>query len=119
MSTTNTNALDAGDVVWVDLGSPSGHEQGGRRPALVISLRDYNEMSSLIIVCPISRNPRPWPFKVAIPAIGTLTGNVLVDQLRVIDPITRRARWFCRVPETVLLEVRGHIATLLGIPVSS
>jgi mRNA interferase MazF len=86
---------------------------------LVVSLQDYNEMSSLIVVCPISRNPRPWPFKVPIPAIGGLTGNVLADQVRAIDPFARGVWWFGRAREQVLLEVRGHIAGQLAIPVSS
>jgi mRNA interferase MazF len=83
---------------------------------MVVSPRDYNRLSSLILVCPISRNLREWPFKVAIPPIGRLTGSVVVDQIRAIDPEVRAFLSFGRVPESVLLEVRGHLASMLALP---
>ena len=110
--------LEAGDIVWVDFGSPLGHEQAGRRPALVVSARGYNERSALIIVCPVTRNPGPWPFKVAMPAVGRLAGAILADQIKSID---RNARFVLsrgeRVPPETLNGVYAVIAALFGIPV--
>ena len=60
------DGLEAGEVLWVDFGPPTGHEQAGRRPALVVSPRAYNDRSSLILVCPITRNLAAWTFKVEI-----------------------------------------------------
>lgn len=107
---------DAGEILWVDFGPPYGHEQAERRPGLVISPRSYNERSSHLIICPLTRNPTPWPFKIAIPKIGRLEGFVLVDQVRSIDRRLRMVRRRGeRVPDTVLEEIRGRLVALLGI----
>lgn len=106
---------EAGDIVWIDFGPPAGHEQAGRRPALVLSGRDYNANSSVIVVCPISRSPRPWPYKVPITTADGLTGYVLCDQLRAIDTAFRVLRRRGAAPPEVLAEVRARLAPLLGI----
>jgi mRNA interferase MazF len=102
----------------VDFGPPVGHEQAGRRPALVVSPRAYNEKSSLILVCPISRNPAPWPFKIELSSSGRIQGNVLVDQIRSIGRDTRFVRRAERAGAGTLDRVYGVIAGLLDIPVS-
>jgi mRNA interferase MazF len=103
---------DAGDIVWMDFGPPFGHEQAGRRPGVVMTPSAYNEFSSMMMVCPITRNAKPWPDKVAVSA-SDVVGFVLVDQMRAID---RTTRWFeisGRVPDEVLSEVRGKLRALL------
>lgn len=112
-------ALEAGDVLWVDFGRPVGHEQGGRRPALVLTSRSYNEVSSIIVVCPITRTRRDWPFEVDVPPTERLSGVVLVDQIKVIDPAARPIAYAGRLPDAVLVAVKAKLAALLGIPVST
>lgn len=111
-------ALDAGDVLWIDFGKPVGHEQGGRRPAIVLTPREYNMISSVLIVCPITRKRRNWAFEVSLPPVGRLSGVVLVDQIRVVDPSARPVGYGGSVTNDVLGEVKAKLATLLGIPVS-
>ena len=118
VATRSESAPDAGEVLWIDFGHPVGREQGGRRPALVLTSREYNLASSVLIVCPIIRTRRNWPFAVALPPLGRLTGFVLVDQIKVIDPI-RAFKREGTVPAEIMLEVRARLASLLGIPVSS
>jgi mRNA interferase MazF len=115
----DVDALDAGDIVWVDFGPPIGHEQAGRRPAIVISPRRYNDRSSLILVCPITRNPSPWPFKVPIQGAGRIHGGILVDHVRSIDRQVRFVRKAERAPSDTLDRVYGVFGALLGIPVST
>jgi mRNA interferase MazF len=112
-------ALDAGDVLWIYLGRPVGHGQGGRRPALVLTPREYNARSSVIVVCPITHTRRHWPFEVPFPAMGRLSGSVLVDQIKVIDPAARSIRYAGRLPDAVLGEVKAKLVALLAIPVSN
>jgi len=107
--------LEAGDVVWVEFDPAVGHEQAGFRPALVVSPLEYNQNSSLIIVCPITRNEKPWPFKVLIPDNCGVSGAVLVDQVKSIDRNHRVVRRAKRVPEMTLLDVRSKLAALMGI----
>ncbi|MCL4765085.1 MAG: type II toxin-antitoxin system PemK/MazF family toxin [Hyphomicrobiaceae bacterium] len=108
-------SLEAGDVVWVEFDPAIGHEQAGRRPALVVSSSEYNQRSNYIIVCPISRNAQPWPFKVLIPENAGTSGAILVDQVKSIDREQRVVRRADRVPERVLSEVRSKLAALMGI----
>ena len=57
---------ERGDLVWVDFSPQRGHEQGGERPAVVISQRIYNERSGLTLVCPVTSKDKGYPFEVTI-----------------------------------------------------
>ena len=75
-------------------------------------------ISSLMLVCPITRNDRPWPFKVALSGTGRMTGYVLADQVRSIDPAIRLVkRSGDRVPEETLAAVKGIVAAVIGVEV--
>ncbi len=100
---------DAGDIVWLAL-SP----QAGRRPALVLSPSVYNRKSGLALFCPITSNRKGYPFEVGLPATGEVTGVVLADRIRSLDWRTRRARFVCSAPPTVVGEVLDKLSTLLG-----
>jgi len=107
--------LTAGDVVWVDFDPVVGHEQSGRRPALVISDDQYNEASSFVLVCPITRSSKPWPFKVALSEGLAISGQILVDQIKSIDKGRVLSMKVGTIEEDVLSEVRGLLAQLVGI----
>ena len=77
--------MDTGDIVWVEFDPAFGHEQSGRRPALVLSNSEYNLRSSFAIVCPITRSRREWPFHVALGDQGSIQGSIVVDQVKSID----------------------------------
>ena len=104
---------EAGDVFWVDFGSPVGHEQAGRGPALGVSPRAYNEISSVFLVCPISRRERAWPFQVRVPLIGRIEGYALVDQVKTVDPSARYCRYVGHADSSLLQGVRRQLAILL------
>jgi mRNA interferase MazF len=106
---------ERGALVWVDFTPQSGHEQAGHRPALVLSPRIYHERSKLAVVCPITSNPRPWPWKVMLPEGLAASGAVLVDQLRSIDRDARRLRLAGEAPQAVIAEVQAKLAALFGI----
>lgn len=107
--------VDRGDLVWVDSNPQRGHEQAGRRPALVISPAAYNGVSNCTIVCPVTSNPAPWPWKVRLPEGGEITGAVLVDQVKSIDCEARRmSPSGHRVGQEILGEVLAKLATLTG-----
>lgn len=91
-----------GDLIAVTFDPQSGHEQKGRRPALVISNDSFNRRTGLAIVCPITSTRRNFPFHVALPDVCSVTGFVMVEQVKAIDFRTRRARFLERAPEPVL-----------------
>jgi mRNA interferase MazF len=106
---------EAGDVVWLDFNPQVGHEQAGRRPALVLSPRAYNEKSGLAIFCPITSVVKNYPFEIALPAGLRVRGAVLADQLKSVDWRERRVQKFDRLAGTTVEMVRQYIAALLGI----
>ena len=106
---------DAGDFIWIDLDPTAGHEQGGRRPAIVLSPHSYNAAAGLCVVCPITSRVRGYPFEAVLPEGTSLRGVVLADQPRSISWEKRRMRHAGRAPDIVLSEVRERLAALIGI----
>jgi mRNA interferase MazF len=106
---------ERGALVWIDFTPQAGHEQAGHRPALVISPPIYHERSKLAVVCPITSNAQPWPWKVMLPDGLAVAGAVLVDQVRSIDRDARRLRVAGHAPQTVVAEVQAKLAALFGI----
>lgn len=94
-----------GDFIAVTFDPQSGHEQKGRRPALVISNNLFNKHTGLAIACPVTNTDRRFPFHVAIPAGGKLTGFVMVDQVKSIDFRSRKAKRIGKAPAQLLGEV--------------
>ena len=104
---------DRGDVIWISLNPQAGHEQSGRRPALVISPAAYNGKVGLALLCPITNQIKGYPFEVVIPTGLEVTGVVLSDQIKNLDWKVRRAEFACTIPETVTQEVLKKINTLI------
>lgn len=104
---------ERGDVVWISLNPQAGHEQAGRRPAVVVSARSYNGKVGLGLFCPITSRVKGYPFEVALPADLPVSGVVLADQVKSLDWRARRAELAARLPDDVSAEVVGKLATLL------
>jgi len=94
-----------GDFIAVTPDPQSGHEQRGRRPALVVSNDLFNRHTGLCIACPITNTRRDYPFHVPIPEDQGVTGVVMVEQVRSIDFRSRDVRHIGDAPEAVLQEV--------------
>ena len=104
---------ERGDVVWIDFDPQAGHEQAGRRPAIVLSPASYNRRSSLALICPITSQAKGYPFEVVIPSGLGVTGVVLSDQARNLDWRARKASLTTRLPAAVTNEVSKKLKTLL------
>ena len=94
-----------GDFVAVTFDPQSGHEQKGRRPALVVSKDAFNRGTGLAIVCPVTSTRRDFPFHVPVPAGSRLTGFIMVEQVKSLDFRARGARRIERAPDDLLAEV--------------
>lgn len=108
-------APDAGDFVWLTFDPQTGHEQAGRRPALVLSPKIYNVRSGLALVCPITSQIKGYPFEVIAPAGTGATGVILADQLKSVDWKARHAEFFGRCSHQALEELRAKLAPVLGL----
>lgn len=91
-----------GDYIAVTFDPQSGHEQKGRRPALVVSHDLFNQRTGLAIVCPITNTLRDYPFHVLIEDDPSITGVVMVEQVKSIDFSAREARRISRAAPSVL-----------------
>lgn len=106
--------LRSGDLVWVDFDPAFGHEQSGRRPALVMSASGYNKHSSSILVCPVTSRANSWPFRIELPASGKIAGWVLFDQIKSIDKRRVKSGVIGHVPATVFEEVRTGLNSIVA-----
>lgn len=79
------NTPRRGDFISYFFEDQLGHEQAGRRPALVVSNSDFNSLTGIIFVCPVTKTNRNYPFHVEIPEGGKVFGVVMTDQLKAID----------------------------------
>jgi len=102
-----------GDAVWITLNPQAGHEQAGRRPALVVSPASYNGKVGLAVLCPITSQVKGYPFEVMIPSGLKVGGVVLSDQVKSLDWRMRRAEFICRVPRQTVSEVIDKLGALL------
>ncbi len=103
-----------GDIVWVDFTPHVGHEQAGRRPALILSPETYNRQTGLAIACPITSQAKGYPFEVRLPTDLPITGVILSDHVRNIDWRARRAERAARVDEDTIADVCAKLSTLIG-----
>jgi mRNA interferase MazF len=93
-----------GDFIAIAFEPQTGHEQSGRRPALVVSHDLFNQRTGLAIVCPITNTRRDYPFHVAIPEGGEVACFVMVEQVRSIDFRARQAKRIGTASEAVVQE---------------
>jgi mRNA interferase MazF len=103
---------ERGDIVWLDFTPQSGHEQAGRRPALVLSPRTYNRKAELMLCCPITSRVKGYPFEVTLSGT-TISGVVLADQIKSVDWSARHAERKGKVDADILDEVIAKLQTLL------
>lgn len=102
-----------GDIVYMDFDPQAGHEQKGRRPALVVSNNLFNRVSSLTMVCPITHTDRGHPFHIRLDGRTKTDGVVMCDQVRMLDLCSRRASLEEKAPADLVAEavdlIRGFI----------
>lgn len=102
-----------GDFVSLTFDPQTGHEQKGHRPALVLSHELFNRHTGMAIVCPVTNTDRGVPFHLAIPAAASVTGVVMVDQVKSVDYIARRAKLIERAPAELLDDVLTLLDTCI------
>jgi mRNA interferase MazF len=93
---------EKGDFITLSFDPQSGHEQKGRRPALVVSNLVFNKATGLAIVCPITNTDRKIPFHLFVPASSSLTGFVMVEQVKSVDFNARKAKFVEKAPPELI-----------------
>ena len=100
-------------MVWITLNPQAGHEQAGRRPAVVLSPESYNSKTGLAIFCPVTSQVKGYPFEVILPEVLPVAGAILSDQVKSLDWQARKIELICTMPAETISEVLQKLGTLL------
>jgi mRNA interferase MazF len=106
---------NCGDLVWLDFDPQTGHEQAGRRPALVLSPRLFNQKTSLAYVCPVTSRVKGYAFQLVLPAGLPVHGAILCEHMRSLDWRMRNATYLGKIPHDIPLQVREVVGSIAGI----
>lgn len=97
--------MKQGDILFVDFSPTKGHEQAGRRPALIVSGEEYNRLTDFVIVCPITNTDNGFPLHVRLDGRTKTTGVVLCEQIKTIDLNSRWHEFVETLPGDLLTKV--------------
>jgi len=103
-----------GDVVWMTMNPQAGHEQAGRRPAVILSPAAYNAKVGLVLAAPVTSRVKGYPFETLVPSGLPVSGAILSDQVKSLDWRAREAALSCELPSSVVSEVLQKLRTLLA-----
>ena len=104
--------VNQGDMIIVDFDPTKGHEQRGRRPALIISNSFFNRYSSMFMVCPITNTDKSHAFHIPLKGTKT-TGVILVDQARILDINARNYQVIEKLPPDMLDRVKNLLISFV------
>jgi mRNA interferase MazF len=96
--------VEQGDIIWLYFDPQTGHEQRGRRPALVVSNESFNNASKLAIVCPITNTDKNHPFHIKLDQKTKTTGVILCDQVRTLDVNARNVEFIEKITDEILFD---------------
>jgi mRNA interferase MazF len=106
---------EQGDVVWLRFNPQAGHEQAGKRPALILTPAKYNRKVGLAILCPVTNQEKGYPFEVKIPTGFAVSGVILADQAKSLDWQIRQAEFMCKLPKVTVKMVLQKLTVLLEV----
>lgn len=112
-SGSNRYTPHRGDIVWLDFDPRTGREQAEHRPAIVISPKQFNSLSSLVFVCPITSKIKGFSFEVLLPENMQTEGVVLVHHLRSVDWNTKGIKFIEEAPRSVIEEICAKLEPLI------
>lgn len=104
---------DRGDLVWLNFTPQAGHEQKGKRPAIIISPKIYNRKTKLALCCPITSNSKGYPFEVRVEG-KKVKGSILSDHLKNLDWKARKIKFIEKSDSSVIAECLDKISTLIS-----
>ena len=107
--------FEQGDIVYINFNPQSGHEQSGRRPAVVISNNTYNRFSKMLMLCPITNTNKNHPFHISLDSRTSTTGVILCDQAKMLDVYARNAEFAEKIPDDILGEIVDMVYSFIEI----
>ena len=108
-----------GDIIWLNFDPQTGHEQRGRRPAVVVSNENFNRFTKMAMVCPITHTDKSHPFHVRLNNQTQTNGVILCDQLRTLDIYARQFELIEKLPNDILFEVLDIVSGFIDVTLST
>lgn len=102
-----------GDIVYINFQPQRGHEQKGRRPALVINNQLLSEKSSLAFFLPITNVARDYPTHIKLDERTVTTGAIMCEQLKSLDYKTRGVEYIEKLPNDSLTTVKRVLQAII------
>ncbi|MBA1334134.1 MAG: Programmed cell death toxin MazF [Firmicutes bacterium] len=96
---------EQGDIVFLEFDPQAGHEQKGKRPALVVSNTTYNRFTNIAVVCPITNTHRNFPLHVELDERTRTTGVIMCEQVKALDIHARNVSFHEKAPKDIVEEV--------------
>jgi mRNA interferase MazF len=106
---------DQGDIIFLELDPQAGHEQKGKRPALVVSNNTYNQFTRIAMVCPITNTKRGFPLHVELDERTVTTGVVMCEQVKALDINARNMSFREKAPRDIVEEVADIVISFVEI----
>ena len=94
-----------GDIIFMDFNPTKGHEQSGKRPAVIVSINDYQRIMGMAIVCPITNNTKYFPTHLLLDNRTKTTGSILCEHVKAVDLENRNAQFIEKLPNDLLEDV--------------
>jgi len=107
--------MKQGDIIWLDFDPTKGREQAGYRPAVVISQTAYNQKRDMIFVCPITSTTKPLRFRVLLDDRTETQGDIICEQVRVIDLLARKCKVVEPLPKDLLKQVLEAVSVIISL----
>ena len=105
--------FEQGDIIMMNFDPQQGHEQRGKRPAIILSNDILNQHSVLLLVCPITNTNKHHPFHIELDDRTETTGVILCDQAKMLDIRARGARFKEKCPEDIWMDAKDLIISFL------
>ena len=103
---------EQGDIVVLSFDPQSGHEQKGRRPAIIVSNKTFNRYVGLAFACPITNTRRDFPFHVKVDS-DKITGYIMSEQMKSIDYNARKIKFIEKADQNTIDQVLGLVDSII------
>lgn len=98
-----------GDIVFLDFNPQSGHEQAGRRPALIVSNDRFFLRTKMALVCPVTNTDNHFPLHIPLDDRTNTTGVILCEHIKCLDVVSRNIQFAEKAPMDVVEKVISYI----------
>ena len=107
--------MKQGDIILIDFDPAKGREQTGYRPAVVISQTVYNQKRNMAFICPITNSTKPLRLRVMLDSRTQTQGDVICEQVRVIDLLVRKCKVVEPLPKDLLKQVLAAVSVIIEL----